>query len=1652
MGKRTLLSLLDHVDWEDLEHAYGSAEDTPDRLRALLDADPERRREARYWLSGSLAHQGTLYSASAPAVPFLVAAACERDVPDRTQVLALLAELAVGAPGRFTWSGFDLGAPHMRGWFDGEDAAPFLASYEAVEAGLPRLLGLLRDPDPLVRTHAAFTTALFSRHAAAVRDAVRAAEIEERDPRAIASQLLALGVLDNYLQDASSQARMRAHLDGPVALAAAVALSYGAQPGRGAAPEALPVLRRSLCAAPPEPVEGLPWGDGDVARLAIEHATKHEATGEVIDLLFAVVERPVDDADARAVSLARAALRPLFRLVTPEAPPEGGFTQSTVRPPLRRFAEAVARRPFLVDAALLDALAVSGLPGDLEPLQRFLEIGIPSVLDARVAVFGADKSVAEHLAGGLGAEARADLVRAVAAREDALAIAVAIEHAAARGPVAGAVQGASFRVTESAPPRAASRDDLALAIAEAAAAHDPEATASAARRLAETFATKGPPVTHGRTPRIVTNALTVVARAAAASAEKSGRAPDEVVDVVVEGELDASHAWPDIERYCRAIGGDRTAKLFLRLAERGWKKTWPDPFAISVDGPLFDRILAVVDPAARERLVLAVARTGDTSPILANVRKYATPRVVELLVERGAEALEGMKNWAKDEVEEAREQKAREIAAAGLLAYGPVSRLLAERRSSSSDDDDELVKLCQTILDAVDDASFVGSAMRDARVSPRDERGLMPLASARRIVEATTIYRKGDGEMRDGTFVLESDVVWAALLSLETAEELVRHAKRIDWQFHVRGRDNLALFERWGAAILPWIESRIDDRSVLTNVPWCLVPCLLAIDSKDALRVALKVEAVHERLPGQAPLGDGPGVYAESDDEDDVDDDVEEEDDEEDEPAPSPKAFVRPTTGLDLARRWISHHAHGYAMLAELADDGDVRAAELLRERANALGGVVHEAIEAALGKGRTETLAARLGLPRTSLAPEIEALLAAAETIDEPRGPLWTVAELDDAAREYTLPLWDNARYTTGAMRITGFASRHGDALVVETLYTNPSADELVGWQCDAYGPGAKERQCFELLVDARKDELERVEIASSSDYVDGVTNEIHLWGARSDKGKPIKGSSGWRIVPSPLPHEHAILRPKRAANPHRFEARVTHRLPRSFAALAAGEAAALCAVSPEEGLLFQLCAKYKDDLFAFDAALREKLGLPSDAVRLFSFDDFEWVAAGELASRSVDVVAMVEALRRRKKIGALLGTPNARPEAWAPGAAEVRSYAGPDAWAPGEDPIEPLLPEGGPGATPYLSWLVTRRGYPHGVSLLHAPEHNLAGQAEQTIPYLMGCTEPVMQVFWPRRTACLWARVAGGAETAWSADDRGVARALKDDSHLYVVEAAAIVQRFVARPWSPPAHVGAELASIVEALVGPRETLVAFADALAALPPAAWTSDCPALAAAAFELGFVLRRTPGDVRDLVAKLEGVAKKAMEAGANDVSRAIDLVLHGREAAERSARTELDYAFVEEEHRAWARERILDPKTSPSRPDLFLLSIAGDGLIAKWESRLEATEPRWLAIQVAKAAGPAALALALRLYRERPETVDAIAQTLLERPGIEEELTAALRGPHAEAARALLGALEAKRDEEYEDEDDDDDEDDEDDLDEDGLDDDDEDDEDDLDD
>lgn len=94
---------LDAVAWEQLTHAYGHAGRLPHVLRKLAAVGVAVREEAASKLCGLICHQGTLYDATAAALPFVLEIVRRRDLPvieDLAYLLQAVAESASGPPER----------------------------------------------------------------------------------------------------------------------------------------------------------------------------------------------------------------------------------------------------------------------------------------------------------------------------------------------------------------------------------------------------------------------------------------------------------------------------------------------------------------------------------------------------------------------------------------------------------------------------------------------------------------------------------------------------------------------------------------------------------------------------------------------------------------------------------------------------------------------------------------------------------------------------------------------------------------------------------------------------------------------------------------------------------------------------------------------------------------------------------------------------------------------------------------------------------------------------------------------------------------------------------------------------------------------------------------------------------------------------------------------------------------------------------------------------------------------------------------------------------------------------------------------------------------------------------------------------------------
>ncbi|MEU4695317.1 hypothetical protein [Actinoplanes sp. NPDC023714] len=187
-----MLDGLDEIAWERFTHAYGSAGDTPGLLRAAASADREEASEAVAGLHGSIFHQGTVYPATVPAIPFLTG----------------LAESAPHGRDRLVWMLGMLADPRHAYGTSATDVR------QAVAAQSLRLTLLLDDPEPTVREAAAYAVRMSGGYSGSALP--QRWEVES-DSAVRASLALAIGSTP-FVRD------LVLHGEPPVCVAAALAL------------------------------------------------------------------------------------------------------------------------------------------------------------------------------------------------------------------------------------------------------------------------------------------------------------------------------------------------------------------------------------------------------------------------------------------------------------------------------------------------------------------------------------------------------------------------------------------------------------------------------------------------------------------------------------------------------------------------------------------------------------------------------------------------------------------------------------------------------------------------------------------------------------------------------------------------------------------------------------------------------------------------------------------------------------------------------------------------------------------------------------------------------------------------------------------------------------------------------------------------------------------------------------------------------------------------------------------------------------------------------------------------------------------------------------------------------------------------------------
>jgi hypothetical protein len=171
MGTAGLLDDVHDVDWSALRHAYGPASDVPGLLTTIAEGDNLGRDKAITDLFGAICHQGTVYEATAPAVPFIARLARDAEMTDdqRRRIVALLGYIAAGrgylqVHGTFLRSATTIPIDDVALAREPNDVA---AARQAVAREFPSLLGRLGGTNGRMDWNLAFTASQVAESAGA---------------------------------------------------------------------------------------------------------------------------------------------------------------------------------------------------------------------------------------------------------------------------------------------------------------------------------------------------------------------------------------------------------------------------------------------------------------------------------------------------------------------------------------------------------------------------------------------------------------------------------------------------------------------------------------------------------------------------------------------------------------------------------------------------------------------------------------------------------------------------------------------------------------------------------------------------------------------------------------------------------------------------------------------------------------------------------------------------------------------------------------------------------------------------------------------------------------------------------------------------------------------------------------------------------------------------------------------------------------------------------------------------------------------------------------------------------------------------------------------------------------------------------------------
>lgn len=194
-----MLEGLDKIDWSKLTHANGEASDVPGVLRQLASLEADEREHALYELSGNIWHQGTVYDASAQAVPFLIELLESEVIEGKDEICILLGHLAKGTSYHDVHQHLPIlkqKAQTPEWQADIQKELVWVKDVKvAVMAGKSTYLRFLADEDPALRDATSYLLASFDHPAPGLAAKIWSRFQQEPDERVQASLMLAFGIL-----------------------------------------------------------------------------------------------------------------------------------------------------------------------------------------------------------------------------------------------------------------------------------------------------------------------------------------------------------------------------------------------------------------------------------------------------------------------------------------------------------------------------------------------------------------------------------------------------------------------------------------------------------------------------------------------------------------------------------------------------------------------------------------------------------------------------------------------------------------------------------------------------------------------------------------------------------------------------------------------------------------------------------------------------------------------------------------------------------------------------------------------------------------------------------------------------------------------------------------------------------------------------------------------------------------------------------------------------------------------------------------------------------------------------------------------------------------------------------------------------------------